>query len=186
MIPSIYSSSELQSIELNDTITKGDWTYNIGVMLSNDVLYGQGLAAAPSGVSPITGFVQSPGTPYKMYEVDFADMIQPRLGVNWDYSDRGSVYANYARYNPSASSLARAASWDRNLRGTVEVDFDANGAFIESEAVAASSGKWFADGLSPRYTNEFLIGTTWEASDELSLRGTHTSPRVQELLGRHE
>ena len=172
LIPSIYSSSELQSVELNDTITRGDWTYNIGVMLSNDVLYGQGLAVAPSGTNPITGFVQSPGTPYKMYEVDFKDMIQPRLGVNWDYSDRGSVYANYARYNPSASSLARAASWDRNLRGTIEVDFDVNGDFIESEGVAASSGKWFADGLSPRYTNEFLIGTTWEATDELSLRGS--------------
>jgi hypothetical protein len=172
LIPSIYSSSELQSIEINDTITKGDWTYNIGVMLSNDVLYGQGLAAAPSGTNPITGFVQSPGTPYKMYEVDFQDMIQPRLGVNWDYSDRGSVYANYARYNPSASSLARAASWDRNLRNTVEVSFDANGDFIESEPLAASSGKWFDEGLTPRYTNEFLIGTTWEASDALNLRGS--------------
>ncbi|HNP64533.1 MAG TPA: carboxypeptidase regulatory-like domain-containing protein [Woeseiaceae bacterium] len=172
LIPSIYSSSELQSIEFNDTITVGDWTYNVGVMLSNDVLYGQGLAVAPSGVSPITGFVQSPGTEYKMYEVDFKDMIQPRLGVNWDYSDRGSVYANFARYNPSASSLARAASWDRNLRNTVEVFFDQNGNFIESEPLAASSGKWFAEGLDPRFTNEFLVGTTWDVSDQLSLRGS--------------
>ncbi len=172
LIPSIYSSSELQSIELNDTITVGDWTYNVGVMLSNDVLYGQGLAVAPAGVSPITGFVQSPGTPYKMYEVDFKDMIQPRLGVNWDYSDRGSVYANFARYNPSASSLARAASWDRNLRNTVEVFFDQNGNFIESEPLAASSGKWFAEGLDPRFTNEFLVGTTWDVSDQLSIRGS--------------
>ena len=172
LIPSILSSSEMQSIEFNDTISVGDWTYNVGVMLSNDVLYGQGLAPAPAGTNPITGLVQSPGTKYKMYEVDFKDMIQPRLGVNWDYSDRGSVYANYARYNPSASSLARAASWDRNLRNTVEVFFDATGNFIESEPLAASSGKWFADGLSPRYTNEFLVGTTWDVSDELSIRGS--------------
>ena len=172
LIPSIYSSSELQSIELNDTISIGDWTYNVGVMLSNDILYGQGLAPAPSGTNPITGFVQSPGTPYKMYEVDFKDMIQPRLGVNWDYSDRGSVYANFAKYNPSASSLARAASWDRNLRNTVEVDFDATGAFIESEAVASSSGKWFDDGLDPRFTNEFLVGTTFDVSDRMTIRGS--------------
>jgi hypothetical protein len=172
LIPSIYSSSELQSIELNDTISVGDWTYNVGVMFSNDVLYGQGLAPAPAGTNPITGLIQSPGTKYKMYEVDFEDMIQPRLGVNWDYSDRGSVYANYARYNPSASSLARAASWDRNLRSRIDVFFDANGDFIESETVDSSSGKWFDDGLTPRYTNEFLVGTTWEASDVLSLRGS--------------
>lgn len=171
LVPSIFSSSEMQSIEINDTISLGDWTYNIGVMLSNDVLYGQGLAQAPAGVSPITGLIPSPGTAYKMYEVDFSDMIQPRLGVNWDYSDRGSVYANFARYNPSASSLARAASWDRNLRSRIDVFFDANGNFVESDTVDSSSGKWFADGLSPRYTNEFLVGTVWDASDVLTLRG---------------
>jgi hypothetical protein len=172
LIPSIYSSSELQSIEFNDTIMVGDWTYNIGVMLSNDVLYGQGLAPAPAGVNPITGLIQSPGTKYEMYEVDFKDMIQPRLGVNFDYSDRGAIYANYARYNPSASSLARAASWDRNLRNTVEVFFDQNGDFIESEPLAASSGKWFDKDLSPRFTNEFLVGTTYEVSDQLNIRGS--------------
>lgn len=171
LVPSIYSSSELQSIEINDTITIGDWTYNVGVMLSNDVLYGQGLAPAPSGTNPITGLVQSPGTKYEMYEVDFKDMIQPRLGVNWDYSDRGSVYANFAKYNPSASSLARAASWDRNLRSRLDVFFDAAGNFIESETVASSSGKWFSDGLDPRFTNEFLVGTTFDVSDQLTIRG---------------
>ncbi len=79
-------------------------------------------------------------------------MIQPRLGVNWDYSDRGSVYINYAKYNPSASSLARAASWDRNLRSRIDMDFDINGDFIDGEGVDSSSGKWFADGLKPRHT----------------------------------
>jgi hypothetical protein len=168
LIPSIYSSSEMSSIEINDTISKGDWTYNIGVMISNDVLYGQGLA--PNANNPVTGLEQSPGTKYKMYEVDWKDMIQPRLGVNWDYSDRASVYFNYAKYNPSASSLARAASWDRNLRSRLDVSFDVNGDFIESETVDSSSGKWFQDGLKPRHTDEFLIGTTMEYSDELSVR----------------
>ena len=168
LIPSIYSSSELQSIEFNDTITKGDWTYNVGVMISNDVLYGQGLAPNPN--NPVTGLEQSPGTKYKMYEVDWKDMIQPRLGVNWDYSDTAAVYLNYARYNPSASSLARAASWDRNLRSRIDVDFDVNGNFIQSETVDSSSGKWFQEGLKPRYTDEFLIGTTMELSDEMSFR----------------
>ena len=137
-------------------------------MISNDVLYGQGLAPNPN--NPVTGLEQSPGTKYKMYEVDWKDMIQPRLGVNWDYSDTAAVYLNYARYNPSASSLARAASWDRNLRSRIDVDFDVNGNFIQSETVDSSSGKWFQEGLKPRYTDEFLIGTTMELSDEMSFR----------------
>ncbi len=169
LIPSIYSRSVSESIEINDEISMGDWTYNVGFLFSNDVLYGQGLA--PNANNPVTGLEQSPGTPYKMYEVDWKDMIQPRFGVNWDYSDTGAVYANYARYNPAASSLARAASWDRNLRSRIDVYFDANGDFIESAPVDSSSGKWFQAGIEPRHTDEFLVGTVKEMSDELTVSG---------------
>ncbi len=165
----IISSAEMQSFEINDTIELGDWTYNVGVMISNDVLYGSGLAPNPS--NPVTGLETSPGTKYKMYEVDWSDMIQPRLGASWDYSDRSTAYVNYAKYNPSASSLARAASWDRNLSGAVvDTRFDANGNFIESELVGGSSGKIFDDGLTPRSIDEYLIGWTTDVSDELTLR----------------
>ena len=177
LIPSIYSSSEMQSIEINDTITKGDFTWNVGVLISNDILYGQGLAPDTTGMNTLTGLMQSPGTPYKMYEVDWEDMIQPRLGMTWDFSDTSSFYLNYARYNPSASSLARAASWDRNLRSRIDVFFDANGNFIESETVDSSSGKWFQDGLEPRLTEEFIAGITKDFSDELSFRA-HVRHRI--------
>ena len=61
-----------------------------------------------------------------MYEIPFSKMIQPRLGATWAYNGKDTVYASYARYNPAASSLPRAASWDRNLIGTfVDVHFDA-------------------------------------------------------------
>ncbi|MCH7830452.1 MAG: carboxypeptidase regulatory-like domain-containing protein [Proteobacteria bacterium] len=168
LVPSIFSSSELQSIEFNDTITKGDWTYNIGVMISNDTLFGQGLA--PDASNPLTGLTPSPGTPYKMYEVDWKDMIQPRLGAKWEYSDTASLYFNYARYNPSASSLARAASYDRNLRREIRVRWDANGDFIEIDPVSASSGKWFQENMTPRRTDEVLIGTVQEMSGDWTLR----------------
>lgn len=168
-VPSIYSSSELQSIELNDTITRGDWVYNIGVMLSNDVLYGQGLTRESS--NPITGLRQSPGSRYKMYEVDWDDMIQPRLGVSWNYSDDASAFASYARYNPAASSLARAASWDRNLRATNNVYFDQNGNFITATNVASSSGKWFVENMTPRQTDELMVGLSKAFSPELTMRG---------------
>jgi hypothetical protein len=114
-----------------------------------------------------------------MHEVDWSDMIQPRLGATWDYSDTGSVYFNYARYNPSASSLARAASWDRNLRSRIDVFFDETGAFVSSDTVDSSSGKWFQEGIKPRYTNEFLVGTVQEVSDTLTLRA-HVRHRESE------
>ena len=112
----------------------------------------------------------APGNRYKMYEVDWKDMIQPRFGVNWDYSDTASLYANFARYTPSASSLARAASWDRNLSRELRLRYDANGNFIESSAVRSSSGKLFDEGLKPRQIKEYLVGWNKQVNDKLEVR----------------
>ena len=176
-VESILSSSELQSFEVNAEYKTGDWTFNIGVMTSKDELFGQGLA--PNASNPLTGLEQSPGTPYKMYTVDWGDMIQPRLGVTWDYSDSASVFVNYARYNPAASSLARAASWDRNLRGSIDVRWDANGNFIEATPFSSSSGKFFAEGLDPRFINEWLIGTSQNFGDDLVVRAHYRYRRSE-------
>ena len=173
VIPSINSKVEMQSFEINDSIDRGDWTYNLGFVISNDVLFGQGLREDPNSVS---GFEVAPGNRYEMYEVDWGDMIQPRAGATWRYSENSSVYMNFARYHPSASSLARAASWDRNLRRTIDVAFDADGNFIEIDPVRSSSGKVFQDGLEPRRIDEYLIGWTSDYSSNLTLRA-HTRYR---------
>lgn len=164
---SIKSRSTQKSFEINDTIENGDWTFNLGLLVSNDVLYGQGLK---ENADSISGFELAPGNEYKMYEVDWQDMIQPRFGVNWDYSDTASLYANFARYTPSASSLARAASWDRNLSRELRLRYDANGDFIESSAVRSSSGKLFQDNLKPRQIKEYLVGWNKQVNDEFAVR----------------
>jgi hypothetical protein len=105
-----------------------------------------------------------------MHEVDWTDQIQPRLGVNWDYNDTSSVFLNYARYNPAASSLARAASWDRNSRRITDVYFDENGNFQTAIGRLSSSGKLFQKNMDPRVTDEWLIGMTKEVSSEFTLR----------------
>lgn len=154
----IHSEIEVQNIELNDTIRMNNWTFNVGVMLSQDTLYGQGLRNDPSTVS---GYVLAPGEKYEMYEVDFGDMIQPRLGATWAYNGLDTVYASYARYNPSATSLPRAASWDRAALGFIyRAYFDEQGNLFAVDPVGSSSGKLFADDLDPRYTDEYIIGTS--------------------------
>ncbi|PHR90858.1 MAG: TonB-dependent receptor [Robiginitomaculum sp.] len=164
---SIKTKAKLQSIEINDTYENGDWTFNFGVLISNDVLFGQGLREKSGTIS---GFEVAPGNQYKMHETDWKDMIQPRFGVNWDYSDTASLYANFARYTPSASSLARAASWDRNLSRELRLRYDANGNFIESSAVRSSSGKVFDEALKPREIDEYLVGWNKQVNDKLAVR----------------
>ena len=71
----------------------------------------------------------------------FSQMLQPRLGATWAYNQKDTIFASYARYNPAASSLPRAASWDRGLAVTQNADFDANANLFAVENVASSSGK---------------------------------------------
>ncbi|MGJ8562344.1 MAG: carboxypeptidase regulatory-like domain-containing protein [Alphaproteobacteria bacterium] len=165
---SITASSKLQSFEINDTIETGPWTVNLGVLVSKDVLYGQGLKDAPGTLS---GYTLSPGTKYTMYTTDWDKMIQPRFGVNYELDDNSDVYANYARYNPSASSLARAATWDRAVLGkSVYYAYDANGNFLESSENGGSSGKLFVPDMDPRKVDEYLIGYNNQVSDSLGIR----------------
>jgi hypothetical protein len=93
------------------------------------------------------------------------------VGATWAYNGKDTLYASYARYNPVASSLPRAASWDRNLIGTfVDVHFDANGVLMGSETVGSSSGKLFVEDLDPRSVDEFLVGTARQIRPTWSTR----------------
>ena len=165
-VPTIHSEYHSQNFEINDSFRWRDWAFNIGVIASNDTLYGQGLQEADN----IAGFVSSPGTKYEMYNIPFEKMIQPRLGATWAYNGSDTVYASYATYNPAATSLPRAASWDRNLATTIRAYFDANGALIGTDPLASSSGKLFVDDLDPRTTKEYMIGTAQQFTSRWSAR----------------
>jgi len=90
------------------------------------------------------------------------------------------VFVSYAKYNPAASSLPRAASWDRNLATTINAYFDANGQLFAVDPVASSSGKLFVPGMTPRTIKELLYGTARQFGDHWTGRlygryrsGTH-------------
>ena len=165
----IISSYRSRSFEFNDTIRWSDFTFNAGVLVSNDTLFGQGLAEDSS--KPLTGFRAAQGVKYEMYDIPFSKMIQPRLSATWAYNGHDTLYGGFARYNPAASSLPRAASWDRNLIGTfIDAHFDANGVLFASVPVGSSSGKLFVEDMSPRTVNEILIGTARQFGSYMSGR----------------
>ena len=94
-----------------------------------------------------------------MHDIPFSKMIQPRLAATWAYNGEDTVFGSYATYNPAASSLPRAASWDRNLATTINAHFDANGVLFGSTNVASSSGKLFVEDMTPRTIDEVIVGT---------------------------
>lgn len=165
--PKIHSELVSQNLELNDTIRWNRFSFNVGVLVSEDTLYGQGLTRADN----IAGHLVSPGTKYKMHTIEWQDQIQPRLGVTWAYNGSDTVYASFAKYNPPTNSLARAASWDRNqFNLAYDTHFNANGDFIGFAPVASSSGKLFQEGIKPRYTDEYLLGTSRQFTPAWSAR----------------
>ena len=178
LVPKIHSEYRSQSFEINDSVHIDRWTFNLGLLASNDTLYGQGLQEDAS--KPLTGFVARPGVKYEMYDIPFKKMIQPRLAATWAYNGEDTVFASYATYNPAASSLPRAASWDRNLATTINAHFDANGVLFGSTNVASSSGKLFVEDMTPRTIDEVVVGTARGFANGLSARaywryrkGTH-------------
>jgi hypothetical protein len=154
--PPIHSEYRSTSIELNDNIRWNRFSFNLGLLMSNDRLYGQDLKEDSSTIS---GYVYQAGNMYKMYDIGWGKMIQPRVGATWAYDGRNTIYGSYARYNPPASSLPRAASWARNRTTTQQAHFDINGVLFGSTPLAASSGKLFVDDMTPRRIDEFIIGT---------------------------
>jgi hypothetical protein len=171
-VPTIHSEFRSKSIEANDTISWKDWTWNVGFLDSQDTLYGQGLNNAGGTLS---GYVLATGTTskarqYKMYEVPWSKLLQPRLSATYAYNGKDTVFASYAKFNPMASSLPRAASWDRNLATTIQSYFDANGNLFANDPLASSSGKLFVPNMTPPTHNEFLIGTARELTPHLTAR----------------
>jgi hypothetical protein len=165
--PTIHSEYQSQSFEVNDSIRFRNWTINLGILASNDTLFGQGLREDSSTLS---GYTLAIGNKYKMYEIPFSRMIQPRVGATWAYNGKDTVFASYAKYNPAASSLPRAAAWDRNLATTIQAHFDANGVLFATTPVASSSGKLFVDDLTPRTVNEWLVGAAKQITNNWSGR----------------
>ena len=159
-VTTIHSEYQSQSVEVNDAIALRNWSFNAGLLISNDTLYGQGLKNDPSTVSGFVLATSPTDRKYKMYEIPWSKMVQPRLGATWAYNGKDTVYASYATYNPAASSLPRAASWDRNVFVTLNAYFDQNGVLIGTDPLGSSSGKLFVPDMTPRTIYETLLGTS--------------------------
>ena len=165
-VPTIHSEYRSINAEFNDTITVKNVAVNLGVLVSRDRMYGQGLGEA----NTLSGYVASAGNRYLEYTIPFKGTIQPRLGLTWAYNGRDTIYASYARYVPAASSLPRASSWARNLAATINAYFDVNGNLQGVAPFASSTGKLYVPDMTPRRTDEILIGTNRQFSHGVTAR----------------
>ena len=72
--------------------------------------------------------------------------------------------------SPGGELAAARGAWDRNLAVTLNADFDAQGRLFSVQPVRSSSGKLFVEDLDPRQTDEFLVGTAFQFTPQLSVR----------------
>ena len=167
-MPPIESTYKSQSVEVNDTIRYQNWSFNVGLLVSHDTLYGQGLK---DGQQTASGYALSTGTIYKMYEHPGHEdaPAAPRRHVGVQRRTTPSTPATRGT-TPAASSLPRAASWARNLAVTINAFFDQNGVLYAVAPNASSTGKLFQPNMTPRTTQEFLFGTSKQINPTLTAR----------------
>ena len=105
-------------------------------------------------------------------------MIQPRLGATWAYNGKDTVFASYARYNPPASSTARAASWDRNLVAAGQRLLRRQRQPVRRRPDRAhrraSVGR---PGIKPPQIKEFMLGTASRSPSRWSARALRPLPQ---------
>ena len=154
-------------------------------LVSNDELFGQGLRENSSNLS---GFELAPGNKYKMYEIPWEDMIQPRLGAVWAYNGDGARCTPTTPATTRRSARCRAPPRGPATRNQVlDVFFDADGNQLLSEQFGGSSGKFFQEDMDPRARS---TSSWWATARQLRQQvdgpGPCPLPQRQQLLGGHQ
>jgi hypothetical protein len=167
---------------MNDTIRWKTLSFNLGLLPART----RSTVRAARGRSTLSGYVLAPGNKYKMYEIPFSKMSQPRLGATWAYN--GATRSTQLRdVQPGGQLRCRAPRHGTATSATtINAHFDANGVLFGTTPVASSSGKLFVDDLTPRHVDEFLLGTAQAVRRHWSAAALRPLPQGQPLLGRHQ
>ena len=156
-------------------------------LASNDTLLRPGPAARIRR-SRCPAYVAAPGVQVRdvRHPVQQDDPAAARRDLGLQRHATRSTRAT-PRYNPAASSLPRAASWDRNLATTINAHFDANGVLFGIDARGVVVGQAVRRGPDAAHAStKCMVGTARQFGNRWSARALRPLPRGQPLLGRHE
>jgi len=166
----VHSEYVSDNIEINDNMTIGLWNVNVGLLLSQDELFGQDLA---NDSTTLSGYRLERGAKYSMYKMKWSDMVQPRMGITRTIGNGNTAFASFGWYNPPASSLPRAASWARNYQNLRTRNyFNVFGDLVRSTNVSSSSGKFFQPDMTPRRVEEVLVGYSARLDNGMVIKTT--------------
>ena len=141
--PAQESPGKTYSLFVQDDVTIGSrLTVNAGVLVNRDE------------------FSQVLNTTNTFLTFDFADEIQPRLGLNYQLRQGAGdkVYANWGRYYAmDQKSSARSLAPQRLFFNDATFDI-VTGQLISDVPRASTTGKLINPGIDPTYTDEWVVG----------------------------
>ncbi len=183
--PSLNSYFESTNFEINDTIRWGNWSFNVGLMMSKDTLFGQGLKNDSSAVS---GYVLSPGDQIRDVRgrLRRRDPAAPRRDLG--LQRRRHRLRQLREVHPggqlaAARRVVGPVPLQPAVRGLLRCRREKRSAIGRSAVPRASSS---STDLDPRYTDEFILGTSKQMSNAWTARAYTRYRYSDELLGRHE
>jgi hypothetical protein len=153
--------------EFNDTIKLADWTFNVGVLASNDTLYGQGLRRGrvrPLGLhARARQQVQDVRDPLQE-----ADPAAPGRDLGLRPEGHGLRELRPLQLGGQLAAARRLLGPQH--RGQHQRLLRPERHPLRDRPVAASSGKLFDDDLTPRRVDEFVLGTSRQFNEHFSGR----------------
>lgn len=151
--PKQFGRSRTYSVFLQDTITAGRFSANVGLLLNKDE-FAQELLD---------------GRRVTFMKFRFEDQIQPRIGLvyNAELLKGDKVYANWGRYyglDQKSTSRSFAPARIRQDFG----NFNAQGVLTSEQIRGSSAGKFIPPDLQSPYVDELILGYGAAVSREVS------------------
>ena len=172
--PTQISEAETWGIFLQDRINWDRLTVNIGVLANQDefipnegrgfaILRGDFTVPVANALIP-TCATAAPDAPACTYQdnktFDFADQIQPRIGVAYTFDKNvgDKAYVNFGRYsNMDNQSFARSAAPIRLVNSTAIFNAQ-TGALVSDVVQSNNNNKRVLENIDPTRTDEFITG----------------------------
>ena len=183
-MPTIHSEYRSQSFEFNDTIAL-EATGRSTSACSRATTRSTARACARTSIDALRLRRWRRAHKYKMYEIPFSKMMQPRLGATWAYNGRTPCS------RATRSTTRRPARCRAPRRGTATSATTINALLRRQRrtcspptASASSSGKLFVPDMTPRTINEYLVGTARQFGDRLDRPRSTAATAAARTTGR--
>ncbi len=181
-VPPIHSEYQSLNIEVNDTINFNNLSFNVGLLMSYDKLYGQGLKEDSSTIS---GYVAGRREPVPDVQDPVRQDAAAARGRDLVVQRQGHRLRELRALHPGGQlAAARRVVGAQPGRHDQRATSTPTACSTACRTWPARRGKLFVPDMTPRRTDEYLVGTAKQFENGVTRRGPTTATARARTSGR--